>query len=403
MANPGEVVLKEYEQSAALGLTAVQLAALAAIGEQKIGVHALGTVGQFRVAASSWVGDIAIPGMRLRIRPKVQVGPTLMHMLARTGRLPEWHEGSVELPSVEGLLDYMAWLFAIRVEAIASRGLYKTYRQKDANLPYVRGRIVVPQQATRNAVLKHRVFCDFTEYTADVAENQALRAALDVLLQQAYENRQVMPRLRRLLNYFEGVRLVRFTADSVEGIKLNRLNAHYSAALSLGAFILRHLTVDQDEGGDTPFPSFLIDMNALYEDYLTRVLQEAVKASGLVLQAQEGHHLDEGRLIRVVPDLIFYRDGIPVLVADIKYKAPRDGFPKEADLYQVAAYSRMLGVDRAVLIYAGAVPRSLRLPSLRYGAVQVDVLRFDLGGSRAELEARAVAMGAETLRILDEL
>ncbi|MHB9146300.1 MAG: McrC family protein [Symbiobacteriia bacterium] len=383
-----------------MALTAPQLAALAAIGENRISVRALGTAGQFKVAASSWVGDIAIPELRLRIRPKVRLGPTLMHMLARTGRLPEWHEGSVELPPVEGLLDYMAWLFAIRVEAIASRGLYKTYRQKDANLPYVRGRIVVPRQARRNAVLKHRVFCDFTEHTADVDENQALRATLDVLLHQAYETREVLPRLRRLLNYFEGVRLVRFTAEHVEGLKLNRLNTHYSGALSLSAFILRHLTVDQGEGDNAPFPSFLIDMNSLYEEYLTRVLQETVQASGLAVRAQEGHHLDEGRLIRVVPDLVFYHGNDPVLVADIKYKEPPDGLPKEADLYQIAAYSRMLGVDRAALIYAGVVPRPMLLPSLRYGAVQVDVLQFDLGGSRADLEMRGQALGDQIIQLV---
>lgn len=52
------------------------------------------------------------------------------------------------------------------------------------------------------------------------------------------------------------------------------------------------------------------------------------------------------------PDFVWSRGGVPVLVADAKYKAEKlDGFPN-ADLYQLLAYTTVMGLREGHLIYA---------------------------------------------------
>ena len=51
------------------------------------------------------------------------------------------------------------------------------------------------------------------------------------------------------------------------------------------------------------------------------------------------------------PDLILYRRGVAVLVADVKYKLSDEGLGRNTDYYQLLAYTARLDLDRGLLIY----------------------------------------------------
>ncbi len=73
---------------------------------------------------------------------------------------------------------------------MCSRGWWKsgstsdctgTIVEEEANLPTVRGRILVAADLHWNAVLRHRTYCRFTTYSWDLRENQIVRHVVHLL------------------------------------------------------------------------------------------------------------------------------------------------------------------------------------------------------------------------------
>ena len=63
------------------------------------------------------------------------------------------------------------------------------------------------------------------------------------------------------------------------------------------------------------------------------------------------HVLDDDRVIRLKPDLVLERNGVPVMVGDAKYKRlEATGLPN-ADVYQALGYAVGLDLPAVTLIY----------------------------------------------------
>jgi 5-methylcytosine-specific restriction enzyme subunit McrC len=136
----------------------------------------------------------------------------------------------------------------------------------------------------------------------------------------------------------------------------SRLNSRYQPALRLAEAVLRGSSPEHAPPGADPLAvdGFLLDMNQLFEDFVTVALREALRERGLTARLQDPHHLDTARLVRIRPDLVVRTgDGrTPLAVVDAKYKAGKaDGVP-HADLYQALAYATVLGLREAHLVYA---------------------------------------------------
>ena len=97
-----------------------------------------------------------------------------------------------------------------------------------------------------------------------------------------------------------------------------RLNDHYRPALRLARLILANLTL-QDVIGRTPASSFMLDMNELFERFVTERLRRALR-SHLHMKDQHRYTLNRRGDVRIRPDLVFSTAGNAVFAADIKYK-----------------------------------------------------------------------------------
>lgn len=154
--------------------------------------------------------------------------------------------------------------------------------------------------------------------------------------------------LRRTVGVLDGVE--RVDPRAIPSVNLTRLNTYYEPALRMAEVILRSGGV-RDRAGALEASTFLVDMNRLFERFVTVQLRRLL-AGKLEVRDQEPTHLDIGRNIPMRPDLVFYRRGQPVLVADIKYKLTDDGLGRNADYYQLLAYCTALDIEAGVLIYS---------------------------------------------------
>lgn len=96
---------------------------------------------------------------------------------------------------------------------------------------------------------------------------------------------------------------------------------------------------------------FLVDMNKVFEEFVESRLRRNL-AGRLVVDGQRPDRLDLTGSIRIKPDLVFGPvGGGTTYVADSKYKMTADGFAREADYYQILAYTAALGLREGLLIY----------------------------------------------------
>lgn len=171
----------------------------------------------------------------------------------------------------------------------------------------------------------------------------------------------------------------------------SRLNARYQPALHLARAVLDGTSPEHLPGG-LRIEGFLFDMNRLFEDFVTVALRESLRGTGLTGALQDPHHLDEAHAIRMRPDFVVYRPGgVPVAVADAKYKSEkRSGYP-DSDLYQMLAYCTALGLREGHLVYAkGNAPHAAH--RVRHAGITLHQHALDLNQAPAALLADVAAL-----------
>lgn len=312
--------------------------------------------GRWRLRAKNLVGVAAIgtpdgEAITVRITPKMPIARLLFLLGYIRGR-KGWRSEHVTVEEERDLLPAFAQLFARQAEQALRQGLLKGYRYVEETALVMRGRIRHGEQVRRHHGRLIPLEIAHDEYSADIAENRVLRTACDLLLRLPgglpADVRRPLLRLRLQLADITSIP----RGHPLPGWLPSRLNARYHDALRLADLVLRGASVEHRPGGVT-VNGFLFNLAEVFEDFVTVALRDALAGRGghCVLQAK--HHLDERAAIRIIPDFVRYSaDGVPLAVADAKYKAEKpEGFP-DADLYQMLAYCTALQLAEGHLVYA---------------------------------------------------
>jgi len=351
--------------------------------------------GQWEVAATNKVGVATVADVTVWIQPKVQINRILF--LLGYARKPGWLDAIVPMSDVDDLVPAIADAFVDQAERAVERGLLQGYVEVDDALTVLRGRLREQDQVRQRFGIAIPLLVRYDDHTTDIAENQLLRSATDLLLRLPGVRQQTRSRLRGLRQTLgeittlaRGAPLARWTPS--------RLNARYQVALWLAELVLRGNALDQS-AGDVRVGGFLVDMAKVYEDFVTAALTEALRPYGGWCRAQERHHLDVDDRIAMKPDLVWYLDGKPAAVVDAKYKAEKPaGFP-DADLYQMLAYCTALGLPDGHLVYAKGNADEVA-HTIRNASVKVHAHTLDLGLPPADLleRCRSVAQRVAHMR-----
>lgn len=349
----------------------------------------------FDAIPGSWVGAVSLPGLEVQIHPKLPID-RLMFLISYAADPAAWKEDVVELSEADSPLDAVAAAFLRLAAAATRRGLLHGYRSIEDALQTVRGRIRFGEIVQRRRGVLLPVDVRYDEFTADIPENQLLRAALLRLGRARLRSPKVARGLREVAAAFSEVSNLQIRPREVALPLITRLNKHYEPALRLAALILRGGSFELGDGSATG-SAFLLDMNDVFEAFVHRSLCEALGVSADEFRrGPSGLHLDEARRVRVEPDLTWWRAGRCVFVGDAKYKRLEAAGFKHADLYQLLAYTTALDLPHGMLIYAAseAAPASHRV---RHAGKWLEIAALDLAGTPiAMLECvRAIARRIE--------
>ena len=152
----------------------------------------------------------------------------------------------------------------------------------------------------------------------------------------------------------ENVSPLEFRRRRVPEVRFDQLNEHYRHVVGLARLILLHSEFESFRG-DVRASGFLIDMNVLFQEFVTRALRETLGVSERTLRADKGVRdvsLDETGDVTLLPDLTWWEDGKCKFVGDAKYKNITGKSVPNADLYQMLAYATALIYPGGMLIYA---------------------------------------------------
>jgi 5-methylcytosine-specific restriction enzyme subunit McrC len=329
----------------------------------------------WKIKPKGWVGFIALTkNLAIQISPKVSIS-NLFNMMEYVYGFKEIKidfQDKFELVRCDSIVtfyDRFALLLACRILHRAKKGFYQSYVEKTESLLCVRGRIDI--RSSLKTLGNLRLNCKYREFTGHIIDNNILAWTLYVITRSGACNRS-LPEVGRALQSLRGVVEMRPCSPSdCINRQYNRLNEDYQAIHSLCRFFLESRGASFNHG-EYSIPSFLINMDKLFEDFLASWIK--IHLPNSYLECQEPFSISSsGTSSRI--DLVLYdkKNGSAHSVMDTKYKKKFD----PQDFYQIITYALVKNCSKAFLIYP-EIPENCPEELFPVQGISVKILIFSL-------------------------
>lgn len=397
--------LQEYEPSKPYTLSKVELATLQ--GERSTLsltiVPADGESGKYILTPSSIVGALEVGNLSVLIRPKIPIPQLLSLACYAMGMYRQQDMRLFDFKQNETLPDTLALALVAAPRRAFSRGLLHGYQRREESMHTVRGRIRFNEQIRRRFGAPLPVEVRYNEFTDDILENRLVKAAAMRLSAMRLRSADARRGLGWIAGLLDGVSYAEFAPNDVPDVPFDRLNEHYRGVVGLARLVLMHSAFEAGRG-DVRTAGFLMDMNVVFQEFVTVALREALGISMHVFREKSIDSLDEpvdvdkdGK-VKLRPDLTWWEGGSCVFVGDAKYKNIADRSVPNADLYQLLAYTTALDLPGGLLIYAQGEADDT-VYEVRHVGKRLEVAALDLSGELNDILARVDTL-AEKVKAL---
>ena len=239
----------------------------------------------------------------------------------------------------------------------------------------------------------------YDDFTDDILVNQLVKAAAYRLIRMRLRSLKARIGIGWIAGMLDSVSLREFQPRRLPEIRFDRLNEHYQGVVELSRLILRHSEFEARRGV-TRASGFLVDMNVLFQEFVTVALREALGVSVRSFGEHNIPSLDKSGNVHLRPDLVWRVGSSCVFVGDAKYKNISDKAVPESDIYQMLAYITALDLPSGLLVYAKDEAES-RVYRVRHSGKAIEVASLDLSGSMEVILAnvRSLACKVKELRL----
>ena len=382
-----QIDLREYVRSAPCPLSSPELDALLSEARRLdlLIAPVTGESGMYHLTPGATVSAVEVGGLSVLIRPKIGIQHLLSLACYATSKV-KFRSDDFDFPDEYALPDALALALASHARRAFSRGLLHGYRQEEEALHTVRGRIRFDDQIRRRFGVPLPVEVRYDEYTADILANRLVKAAAARLGAMRLRSPEARKGLGWIAGMLENVSPVEYAPKYVPDVELDRLNDHYRSVLVLSRLVLRQSAFEAERGAIRA-SGFLMDMNVVFQEFVTTALRKALGVSERVFLEKSIPSLDQASKVHLRPDLTWWQGGDCLFVGDAKYKRVSDGHVPNSDLYQLLAYATALDLPGGMLIYAEGEPEPV-VHQVRHAGKRLEVAALDLSGTLEDVLSR---------------
>ena len=342
----------------------------------------------FAVNPRQYVGHFRLPSQTIvSIRPKIPqtaVLRTLAYVYGGWADALFAYEDVLYEKQFGEPFEPLIKLFNHLVSKKIRQGLVKDYYRTQDNLRVLRGSVLFEAHVKRNVPARpDHIFCRYFENTLDTEDNQIIKWTLHVLNANSTCSEGTQRLLRANLGQLSGVTLKCPRRAAFENRTYHRLNIDYRPIHQLCQLFLEHVALS-DDPGSIPFSGFRLDMNDLFERFVSAAFERVGRRVGVIVKLQHRSALSEDNepqdyAVNIHPDIKVLSDERVIAIADAKYKKADNGFVNP-DVYQALAYGTGLDCKHTYLVYPASefpncVDGDIRL---RNSIVVVGIRRIDL-------------------------
>lgn len=295
------------------------------------------------------------------------------------------------------LMDVFIQQFIDSVQQIVRQGLKRDYLRQQDNLPWMKGKLRVSAQLSKNCVRRDRFQVEFDDYSAERPENRILKTAIDKIRRQIRDP-QLLIQINSLQVYFDDISPVDDVRIAFDQVRLDRHMRHYELALAWARLILMGQSPHCMQG-DANAISLLFPMEAVFESFVTAWMRHRYNDNWHV-EAQVNSHtlvrLNGRGLFKLRPDIHLRpraKSWDQPMICDVKWKMVESGKAgleqSQADLYQMLAYGMNYqeGIGDMLLIYPShegfsqPLPHPYEFSHQKENSLRLWVLPFFIGDS----------------------
>ena len=234
-----------------------------------------GTAWEFR--AGNYIGVFRCGELNVVIRPRIPID-RVMFMVGYSLNSVDWSSSQLRLSAEDDILEAIVPAFVRLTQNAISRGLLQGYSTREETSVAWRGRIRLADQVRVRFGLPIPVEVVYDEFTEDIEENRLLKTAIGLLWQMpisSFESRRDLGSLRAA---FTSVSSGSYSPGMVPSVNYTRLNQRYRPAVELARLIIGSSLAEfslRDKLG----PSFLVDMDQVFENFLRTALRQTLRLS----------------------------------------------------------------------------------------------------------------------------
>ena len=347
----------------------------------------------------STVGAVEIGGLSVLIQPKIGIPQLLSMACYAMGAYRLQEERLFHFEEHVALPEALALALGAAARRAFSRGLLHGYLTEEEALYTVRGRILFDEQMRRRFGVPLPVEVRYDEFTDDILSNRLVKAAVGRLGMMQLRSSGARRGLGWIAGMLNTVSFVEFRPDSLPEVPFDRLNEHYADVVALSRLILRHGAFESGRG-EVRASGFLMDMNVVFQEFVTVALREALGVSGSAFLERNVRSLDEEGRVHLKPDLTWWEGRDCVFVGDAKYKRTDERVPN-VDLHQLFAYATALDLPGGLLVYAEG-KREPATYHVRHSGKRLEVAALDLSGTLDALLERVGCLARRVRALRNE-
>lgn len=321
------------------------------------------------ISVNNYVGLIQMQnGYQIQVLPKIDLGiapdrrneetkRVFLKMLRSMKDFPSkvFNEANLKMDRMT-LYEVFINMYLQEVRNLVKHGIKSAYVEREDNLRFYKGKLIVSGQIKQNAAHGERFYVRYDEYLVDRAENRLVKATL-LKLQGVSTSAENQKEIRQLLTAFEMVHTsVNYQKDFTK-VVIDRNTKDYDMLMRWSKVFLLNKSFTTFSGGHNA-RALLFPMEKVFESYVAQQLKKTLFDLDWEVSAQDkGYYLfDSPRQFALRPDIVITRDDRSKIILDTKWKSlvdsPRANYGiSQSDMYQMYAYSKKYDTSEIWLLY----------------------------------------------------